>query len=458
MKSITQDNHSTESFNTKMSLFFKEFHVGRFLRAANANKLKGFPVVQVFLLAVTILFQHRSLYMQMHLHQDSLPFAKDTFYRFMNSCRINWRRFTTLLSAYIIHETIEPLTASDRRNVFIIDDSLFSRARSKKVELLAKVYDHAHGVFTYGFRMLTLGWSDGNTFLPINHCLLSTANEKNRINEASKAIDARTNGGHQRRLSQQKATDVVLTLLKDALKAGIPAKHVLFDTWFCSPSSLIAIKKLGLEVVAMAKKTVKIHYLYNGKLQDVKAIYQQNKKRRGRSKYLLSVEATVEKEGEKLPVRLVFVRNRNKRKDYLVLVSTDLTLSEEEIIQLYGRRWSIEVFFKMCKTYLRLVKDCRSISYDAMTAHVAIVFTRYMMLAVEQRQNVDMRTIGELFYYGVDELPEMAYLDALHLILQQFAALIQKQILIDEKTIAKMLESFMQELPQMWQENLQKCA
>ena len=93
MKSITQDDRLTESFNTKMSKFFKEFHVGRFLRAANANKLKGFAVVQIFLLAVSILFQHRSLYMQMHLHQKSLPFAKDTFYRFMNSSRTNWRRF-----------------------------------------------------------------------------------------------------------------------------------------------------------------------------------------------------------------------------------------------------------------------------------------------------------------------------------------------------------------------------
>ena len=83
------------------------------------------------------------------------------------------------------------------------------------------------------------------------------------------------------------------------------------------------------------------------------------------------------KQGESLvPVRLVFVRNRNKRKDYLVLVTTDLSLSEEEVIQLYGKRWGIEVFFKACKSYLRLGKDCRSVSYDAMTAHVAVVCTR----------------------------------------------------------------------------------
>ena len=33
--------------------------------------------------------------------------------------------------------------------------------------------------------MLTLGWSDGSTFLPVNSILLSTENKKNRINEAA---------------------------------------------------------------------------------------------------------------------------------------------------------------------------------------------------------------------------------------------------------------------------------
>ena len=68
---------------------------------------------------------------------------------------------------------------------------------------------------------------------------------------------------------------------------------------------------------------------------------------------------------------------------YLVLISTDLTLSEKEIIQTYGKRWNIEVSFKMCKFYLKLGKETRSISYDALTAHMAIVFARYMMLILK---------------------------------------------------------------------------
>ena len=76
-----------------------------------------------------------------------------------------------------------------------------------------------------------------------------------------------------------------------------------------------------------------------------KQIFNRNKKRRGRATYLLSV--MVEVCGEtNIPAKLVFVRNRNKRTDYLVLISTDTSLTEQEIIQLYGKRWDIEVFFK----------------------------------------------------------------------------------------------------------------
>ena len=35
-----------------------------------------------------------------------------------------------------------------------------------------------------GFCMLTLGWSDGNSFIPVNHCLLSAADDKNLLCDA----------------------------------------------------------------------------------------------------------------------------------------------------------------------------------------------------------------------------------------------------------------------------------
>lgn len=46
-------------------------------------------------------------------------------------------------------------------------------------------------------------------------------------------------------------------------------------------------------------------------------------------------------------------------------------------------------------------------SYEALTAHVAIVFMRYMMLAAQKRDNEDERTLGVLFYLAIDEMADL---------------------------------------------------
>ena len=393
-------------------------------------------------------FSSKSMYMEMKLHPASVSFGKDTLYRFLKSCHTNWRKFTALLCYRIIRQTIEPLTSEDRLNVLIIDDSIYSRARSKKVELLAKVFDHARHVYTYGFRMLTLCWSDGNTVLPVSHCLLSTENARSRIQEASAKIDSRSNGGKQRKLAQMKGTQVVLALLREAKAIGIPARHVLFDSWFCSPSAMLDIKEIGYYVIGMVKKSSKIHFCFNGKMQDVKAIYSQSKKRRGKAAWKLSVEAKAVKDGRETPVRLVYVPNRNKKREYLVLATTDMSLTEDEIIRNYGKRWGIEVFFKVCKSYLKLSKESRSLSYDAMTAHVAIVFTRYMMLAVEQRESVDERSLGELFFISTEELADVTLTTAVELIILEFVKQLEQADVLDCDKLAAMVENFMATLPE----------
>ena len=55
---------------------------------------------------------------------------------------------------------------------------------------------------------------------------------------------------------------------------------------------------------------------------DIKKIFATNKKRRGRSRYLLSVTVKVgqDKNGENgIDARIVCVRNRNNRKDWIAI-------------------------------------------------------------------------------------------------------------------------------------------
>ena len=61
----------------------------------------------------------------------------------------------------------------------------------------------------------------------------------------------------------------------------------------------------------MVKKTPKMFFRYQGEDQSLISIDRKNKKRRGRSRYLLSVEVEIIKDGNAIPAKVVYVRNRN---------------------------------------------------------------------------------------------------------------------------------------------------
>ena len=262
-------------------------------------------------------------------------------------------------------------------------------------------------------------------------------------------MDKRTVAYKRRALSVQKGTQVMLELLKTAKAAAIPASYVLFDRWFTSPSAIHSIKEIGYDVIGMVKKTSKMFLRYQGEDQSLISIYRKNKKRRGRSRYLLSAEVEIIKDGNAIPAKVVYVRNRNNRKDYLCLLSTDLSLEENEITRLYGKRWDIEVFFKVCKSYLKLSKECHALSYDAMTAHTAVVFTRYMMLSLESRESNDIRLLGELFVYISDEIADITWLQALQMLLQLFRSTLSETAELTEEKINEPVDNFLDTLPSL---------
>ena len=416
-KSITQATQNDKQISKSIKRFFTRFHISSALKAANAYKRKGTPVTEIFQYMFLLIFSNRNMYMSLLTGKNTPDFAKDTVYRFMKMVQINWMRFTTILASRIINNAILPLDSEDRANVLIIDDSMFERNRSKKVELLAKVYDHTKHKYRFGFRMLTLGWSDGSTFLPVNSILLSTENKKNRINEAAE-IDKRTVGYRRRKLSMEKGTHAMLTLLETSKKAAIPAKYVLFDSWFSSPSTLHAVKRMDFDVIGMVKKSPKMFFRYDGEDMSLISIY-------------------------------------NKRKEYLCLISTNVNLDENEIIRIYGKRWDIEVFFKVCKSYLNLSRECNSLSYDAMTVHTAVVFTRYMMLSLESRESNDNRSLGELFLYFSDEMSDITWIQAFQMLLQMFRTMLSDNTELSDEKIDELANAFMDALPALLKPKLQ---
>ena len=455
MTIVPQNQQDEELFNT-ISSFFVSFRIGDLLRKCGACKQKGVPTLDIFKYKLCNVFSDRSMYMQLRTNSFSERFSKNTYYRFLNSTRTNWLRFTTLLAKKVA-DTIEPLTGEDRVNAFIVDDSLFERTSCKKTQLGAKVFDHCDMRYKKGFRLMTLSWTDGNTMLPVNSSLLSSTKEQNILG-TDEHYDGRSLAGQRRKLAKMKGTKVMIELIRRALSAGLKADYVLFDTWFSAPAQLIDIKALGLDSIAMIRKSSKIKYIYEGKQMPISKIFGICKKRRGVSKYLLSVNVLVEKNGVQIPAKIVCVRNKKKKKDWIALISTNTDLSEDEIIRIYGKRWQIEVFFKTCKSMLNLVGECHSLSYDALTAHVAIVFARYTLIALTGRRNTDMRTLGEIFFFLADEMADITFAHAFDIILNAVFESIHRTFTFTEEQMDAFIADFVLGLPYYMQVSLAKAA
>lgn len=65
----------------------------------------------------------------------------------------------------------------------------------------------------------------------------------------------------------------MIELLKTAMNAGHSADYALFDTWFSTPAQLIAAKNLGLNAIAMIKKSSRIRSEYEGKQLSINKIF-----------------------------------------------------------------------------------------------------------------------------------------------------------------------------------------
>jgi hypothetical protein len=408
-------NDSSEKTEIAFLQAFKSLKIADILRKSGIRKAQGISVSEVFKLLLLLVFQGKNLYRFLNSKRGVLAVSKNTYYRFLNTSTYNWRRFLALLATKVISSFCN-LTRPERVKVFILDDSILTRNRSKSVELLARVFDHASHKFQKGFTMLTLGWSDGYSFIPVDFSMMSSANEENRIQGISDEIDKRSCGFKRRAEAREKKSDVALQLIKNALKQGISADYVLMDTWFTHEPMIQEILREGLDVIGMVKQ-LKQRYTYKGgsyTLPELRTLMPKHM----RSNILGSVIAQT-KNG--ITVKLVFVKNRNNKKEWLTVLSTDLSLSEEEIIRIYGNRWSIEVFFKSIKSFMKLGTEFQGRSYDMMISHTTIVYTRYIILEWLRRNENDQKTFGELFFMFCEDIQDMEFTTALQSLMGLFA-------------------------------------
>ena len=180
MKIISDNAALRQDSIASIRSFFTKFSVGNSLKKANAYKQKGFSALSIIQYAVQL------VYMQMSMYRDSqncdksiIGNSSDAVYRLMRSTFINWSVFMASVASKVCG-WVNSLTSEARLKALVLDDTLYHRRFSKKMELSARLFDHTDRTYKRGFRSLFLGWTDGATFIPTAfHHMSST--DKNKV-------------------------------------------------------------------------------------------------------------------------------------------------------------------------------------------------------------------------------------------------------------------------------------
>lgn len=431
-----QEQQEAKALRSRIDMFIGEHKIGTLLNNCGIRKLRGISPLALYTAIFLLPFEGNNFFRGI-VTNNSLPFRKNAAYELLKNPRYNWRRFLLTLATQVA-AFYSQLTKDTREKVLIFDDSTFDRSRSKAVELLAWIFDHNSGRSLKGFKLLTLGWSDGFSFLPLDFILFSSVKEDKRIQEIKKELDKRTCGYKRRQEAITKSTELLEPMVKRAISYGIKADYLLMDSWFCWPSIL---SRLGehLPVICMAKNMPKVFYRHKDQWVTLGKLYTRLKKRPGRARVLASVVVQTKNDQE---VKIVFVRHRQKR-DWLAIISTKTDLSADEIVRIYGKRWDIEVFFKMMKHHLNLEKEAQLRDYDGIIGHVTIAMTRYIFLSVEQRCHSDQKTIGSLFFACCEEVKDLSLIDALQRLLALALDKIRMTAELAEHVVTSLIDNIM---------------
>jgi len=183
---------------------------------------------------------------------------------------------------------------------------------------------------------------------------MSSRKEKHIIRDFDKKIDKRKAGAKRRADSKKRKPSMVYRYCKSIINFGIKAQYALMDTWFYSDKLTSDLQEIGLHSICMIKKNLKFSFVCKTTRYNSNKLLSALKKRQNLDSDIISATEAQTPSGQ--IVKLVFVRNRNNRKDFITLLCTDTFLTSEKIVELYSRRWSIECCFKSCKQYLGLNK------------------------------------------------------------------------------------------------------
>jgi hypothetical protein len=394
------------------------------LKQSNFTKREGVGAHVVVLHFVYMLMMNKKI--STFMEQSSESLKKDVYYRLLKNSSYNWRKLLSLSSLKII-KLLNKVQSGASVKVLILDDTVEGKTGKHIEGSRSSLWSNKEKRTIKGINVVSLNYSDGLSNIMLDFAISMGKFAKVEIAEFTQKIDTRTTA-YKRRIEIMKGkSQIAIDMVNRAIASGVQADYLLVDSWYSKPIFLQEMNDLGLKVITRIANNNKI-WNFMDKEKTLDAIYSKYKKlktsqngtygKRIKFKYF-SVIVEHKNAGK---LKIVFLKTKDK---LIPIVSTDLEITDDEIIEIYKRRWDIEQGYKELRQHFGFGQEENRI-YEALIARISLSFFTYNIVSYINRMSNEPKTIGGLFKDLECELATLA------IAMQTFIAILDEVAKIDD--------------------------
>lgn len=393
------------------------------LKKSNFTKKEGVAIHLVVIHFVYMLVMNKKI--STFIKQSDNSFKKDVYYRLLKNSSYNWRRLLSLCVVKLIL-LLKKLQNPKSIKVFIIDDTVEGKVGKKIEGSRDKLYSNKEKRLIRGINVISLNYSDGLSNFMLDFAINMGKHARVKIDEMLGELNHRTTAYKRRAEIMKGKHQLAIDMVKRAVKSGVYADYLLVDSWYSKPIFLKEMEDLGMKVISRMANNNSI-WNFKDKANTLNAIYEKFRHLKkaksgtyGKIKFsYFSVLMEHKKAGK---IRILFIKTSNK---LIPIVSTDIEISDSEIIEIYKRRWDIEQGYKELRQYFGFGKEENRI-YEALIARITLSFFTYNIVSYINRINNEPQTIGGLFKDLECELSTLA------IAMQTFIAILEEVAKIED--------------------------
>jgi len=378
--------------------------------------------------------------------------GKDVFYRFIDNSNFSWRKLAYHVNLRLLKRVEKSSYNAENKPIrcLIADDTDLPKS-GKSFELLSRIYSHVTNTFNYGFKGLFLGYHDGTSFFGLDFSLHGEKGDEKKPNykpygltkkqqkaRYSKKRNTKSAGKQRENEYFKTKTEMLIEMIKTAILQKIRFDYLLTDSWFTNFELIkfISTRRTKCHFLGMLKRN-KTKYLFRDNdlnFNQILTTLKRTKMKRNRKLNCHFYETAVDFKG--IPVKIFFCK-MGKNGSWHGLLTTNTKLSFEKAFEIYATRWTIEVFFKECKQYLRLGK-CESTDFDAQIAATTLCMLQYNLFSTVRRFE-SYESFGALFRAANAETIELNIKERIWLIIKEILTALSDYFEIDIEFLTKQI-------------------